>query len=265
MPGWALGATPTLLEHHRDVRGHLRPAGQPHRACPGLTRRGGSPRPRTVTARLGARTRSPRVCRCGITERHSPAHSPGPGTLTLAGTPLPDEGATLPRRPLLRLVRVTTSHPTERWVAARRGRDENVSSASGPPQESPQAQAAGRTPPPRAPAPRGRDRAPCRQQTSRRRTPHGTGQLTRRLAKQGCNLGDYEMPDRKVRTDTPASRGGRHIRATAETRRPAGGKERRTRGSKGRGPWADSDTDTGTCVRDGGDASPSEASDGHHG
>lgn len=148
MPGWALGATPTLLEHHRDVRGYLRPAGQPHRACPGLTRRGGSPRPRAVTARLGARTRSPRVCRRGITERHSPAHSPGPGTLTLAGTPLPDEGATLPRRPLLRLVRVTTSHPTERWVAARRGRDENVSSASGPPQESPQAQAAGRTPPP---------------------------------------------------------------------------------------------------------------------
>lgn len=88
------------------------------------------------------------MCRRGITERHSPAHSPGPGTLTLAGTPLPDEGATLPRRPLLRLVRVTTSHPTERWVAARRGRDENVSSASGPPQESPQAQAAGRTPHP---------------------------------------------------------------------------------------------------------------------
>lgn len=147
------------------------------------------------------------MCRCGITERHSPAHSPGPGTLTLAGTPLPDEGATLPRRPLLRLVRVTTSHPTERWVAARQGRDENVSSSSGPPQESPQAQAAGCTPPPRAPAPRGRDRAPCRQQTSRRRTPDGTGRLTRRLAKQGCNLGDYEMPDRKVRTDTPASGG----------------------------------------------------------
>lgn len=73
------------------------------------------------------------------------------------------------------------------------------------------------------------------------------------------------MPDRKVRTDTPGSWGGRHIRATAETRRPAGGKERRTRGSEGGGPRADSDTDTGTCVRDGGDASPSEASDGHTG
>lgn len=182
------------------------------------------------------------MCRRGITERHSPAHSPGPGTLTLAGTPLPDEGATLPRRPLLRLVRVTTSHPTERWVAARQGRDENVSSASGPPQESPQAQAAGRTPPPTGASttwqgPRPVSAADEPQTDARRHRG-----LTRRLAKQGCNLGDYEMPDRKVRTDTPASRGGRHIRATAETRRPAGGKERRTRGSEGRGPRADSDT-----------------------
>lgn len=85
------------------------------------------------------------------------------------------------------------------------------------------------------------------------RVGHGTCGEARRF-----RLGDYEMPDGKVHKDPSLSGGTSHPGHSWDSV-ACGWQGAKDSGQEGSEPWFVSDT--GACVRDRGEASPSEASD----